>query len=444
MNPLEQYSLEELRLRTSEKWTNYSPDILPLWVAEMDVKLPDELVNAMTGIIRRGDLGYLSKSGFQKYAEAFAGFAERHWGWRVEVDAVVDVPDVVRGCTQVINAYLEHNPDNSVIVSTPIYPPFINGYAKGYKFVDAPLTPRKSGGKLNENPFRLDFAALEEAFKNSTANSKKAVYAMCNPSNPTGTVHTPDELRQLALLSAKYGVLVVSDEIHGPLVTARNFELENHALSACTNPANHGKHSAFTPYLSLPEADFAVTVCSASKAFSIPGVKAALVIPSANSSNKARDLILNSGHFSKANSEHLGALAQTICLNQCDEWLYHLVQAIRNNLSYFESLSKQYFPLADYKCLGGTYFGWVDFTNYVENGRIPEGVSPAKYFLEKAKVAFNPGNTFATPIDLTFSGLQKPGTEVKVSPYDNFARINLATSQEIIRLALESVGSVLA
>ncbi|MDR1447440.1 MAG: aminotransferase class I/II-fold pyridoxal phosphate-dependent enzyme [Candidatus Ancillula sp.] len=443
MNPLEQYSLEELRLRTSEKWTNYSPDVLPLWVAEMDIKLPEELVGSITQIIKRGDLGYLSKVGFERYVNAFCSFADRHWGWKPDTKMIVDVPDVVRGCTQVINAYLEHNPDNSVIVSTPIYPPFINGYAKGYKYIDAPLTPLYFDGKLSDNPFRLDFEALEVAFKNSTTNSKKAVYALCNPSNPTGTVHTPDELRQLANLSSKYGVLVVSDEIHGPLVTARNFELENHVLSECSNPANHGKHSAFTPYLSLQEADLAITVCSASKAFSIPGVKAALVIASSHPSNKARDLLFNSGHFSKANSEHLGVLAQTICLNQCDEWLYHLVQAIRNNISYFESLSKQYFPLAKYACLGGTYFAWVDFGEYVKNGSIPEDISPAKYFLDNAKVAFNPGNSFATPIDLTFSGLQKVGAKISASPYDNFVRINLATSQEIIRMALESVGSIL-
>jgi cystathionine beta-lyase len=443
MNPFEQYSLEELRLRTSEKWTNYSPDILPLWVAEMDVKLPEELVNGMTQIVKRGDLGYLSRLGFERYANAFCSFAQRHWGWIPDASSMVDVPDVVRGCTQVINAYLEHDPNNNVIVSTPIYPPFINSYAKGYKFVDAPLTALYYGGKLSDNPFGLNFDALEEAFKSSTTNGQKAVYALCNPSNPTGAVHTQDELRRLANLSSKYGVLVVSDEIHAPLVTMRNFELEGHILAECRNPENHGRHSAFTPYLSVPEVDFAVTVCSASKAFSIPGVKAALVVPSNNSSGKARDLVLNSGHFSKASSEHLGALAQTICLNQCDEWLYHLVQAIRNNLSYFASLSKQYFALAEYACLGGTYFAWVDFSKYVENGSIPEGVPPAKYFLDKAKVAFNDGSTFATAVNLSFPGLPKAGTQIITSPYDNFVRINLATSQEVIRMALESVGSVL-
>ncbi|MDR2508719.1 MAG: aminotransferase class I/II-fold pyridoxal phosphate-dependent enzyme [Candidatus Ancillula sp.] len=440
MNPLEQYSLEELQQRTSEKWRNYSADVLPLWVAEMDVRMPDELVQGLHDAISIGDVGYLSKEGFKRYAKAFCDFSKRHWGWEHDPNHIADVPDVVQGCRKVIDAYLEHNPQNSVIVSTPIYPPLINSYAKGYRYVDAPLVG---------SAYRLDFDLLEQAFASCTKDGKRAAYALCNPSNPSGTVHTHEELTKLAELSSKYEVLVVSDEIHSPLVTARNYEHDHHAANCCNSPERHGKHSAFIPYLSIPEADFAVCVCSASKAFSIPGMKAALVIPSSHMSGKAQDLIWHSGHFGQATSEHIGALAQTICLEQCDEWLYHLVQGIRNNQTYFESLAHKYFPDAKFTTPEGTYFAWVDFSSYARSGRIPHNMTPQKFFLEQAKVALNPGRTFATPLQMGWSGLPvddtskgEPADRVSTK-YDNFVRINLATSQEIIRLAAERIGESL-
>lgn len=441
MNPFEHYTLDQLKKRTSEKWSNYPEDVLPLWVAEMDIKPPQEMVEEINKVLEIGDLGYLSKKGFDRYTKAFTDFSKRHWGWEHNPLYIADVLDVVSGCKRVIDAYLEHDSSNSVIVSTPIYPPFINKYTSGYQYHDAPLN---SDG-------RLDFDILEEKFSYCTKNNKKAVYALCNPSNPTGTVHTEAELRKLALLSLKYGVLLISDEIHGALVTERNFEHDGHLLKDCDNVNSHGKHSSFVPLLSIEEAGLAVTVTSASKAFSIPAMKAALVIPSSsgettlqNNTSKAQDLIWHSGQFGQATSEHFGALAQTICMERCDEYLYHLVQGVRNNIAYFESLAKRYFPLASFTPAKGCYFAWVDFSKYKENGKIPEDVLPSKYFREVAKVALNPGRTFATPLKMHWSGMPLDIPENKVqTKYDNFVRINLGTSQEIIRMACERISSVL-
>ncbi|GHT82624.1 putative cystathionine beta-lyase [Actinomycetota bacterium] len=499
MNPLEYYSLEQLKARTSEKWRNYDSDVLPLWVAEMDVKLPDPLVNFLTKTIEIGDVGYLSNSNFERYVKSFTDFTARHWHWEQPWDVIADVEDVVSGCRRVIDAWLEHDSNNSVIVSTPVYPPFINKYTRGYTYVDVPLTcstsanvtptgsdrvvenwltipdshsqARSESGPLEPNlspphpkdgiasdkklsePYRPDFEKLEVAFGAATADDKRAVYALCNPANPSGSAFTEEELSQLAKLANQYGVLVVSDEIHGPLVTERNFEHSGHHLNECPNPANHGRHSAFVPYLSVPEAGFAVAVTSASKAFSIPGMKAALVVPSTDS--RAIDLINNSGHFGKATSEHIGALAQTTCFEECDDWLFHLVQAIRNNLAYFETLLKQYFPLAKYIKPQGTYFAWVDFSAYFDpevharylDATVPElalTTEPSKYFLQQAKVALNPGRTFALQQHLKWNGMPLDETVQDIkTPYDYFVRINLATSQEIIRQALERMAESL-
>jgi cystathionine beta-lyase len=448
VNPLEQYSLDELRNRTSEKWAEYPSDVLPLWVAEMDVKLPEELKSELLDAIVRGDVGYLSMEGFNRYTYALAYFAKRHWNWDTNPEIMFDVPDVVHGCVMAIDAFLEHNPENSVIVSTPIYPPFINKYPYSYHLIDAPLTSPyidDNPAVPSSSPYRLDFEALENAFKEGTSNGKKAAYALCNPSNPTGTVHTPSELKQLSDLSDKYGVLIVSDEIHGPLVTKRNYEKETnecpgHTVHECSNPHNHGSHSAFTPYLSIPDVKLGVVITSASKAFSLPGMKAALVVPTP----EVEPILKKSGQFGKASSEQIGAMAQTICYNKCDDWLYHLVQALRNNETYFRGLLEEYFPLAKWIPGEGTYFAWVDFTAYVENGLIPDGISPSAYFIEHAKVAFNAGSTFAVPQRLHWAGLENSNEAGKLtSQYDNFVRINLATSQVILREACERIGGVL-
>ncbi|MDR1861805.1 MAG: aminotransferase class I/II-fold pyridoxal phosphate-dependent enzyme [Candidatus Ancillula sp.] len=431
MNPFEQYSLEELQQRTSEKWRNYGQDVLPLWVAEMDVKLPDPLVEHLGQIIASGDVGYLSMSNFKRYAQAMADFSTRHWGWTPNVETIADCADVVSGCKRVIDAFLQHDADNTVVISTPVYPPFINGYTKGYKNVDVPLL---------QPDYSLDFPALENAFKQATENGHRAVYALCNPANPSGAVWGQTELSKLAELANSYGVLVVSDEIHGPLVTERNFEHDGHTLQYCDNPTNHGKHSSFVPYLSLANAGLAVCVTSASKGFSIPGMKAALIIPSDDL--RSVNLINNSGHFGKATSEQLGAQAQTICYSECDDWLFHLVQGVRNNFDCFDSLMKRYLPLAKYKRPQGTYFGWIDFSEYVHAGKISG--APSVFFRDKAKVALNPGRTFAGPQKLNWSGMPVDGRVTsKVTPYDNYCRINLATSQEIIRMAVERMADAL-
>lgn len=415
-NPLEHYSLEQLRTRSSEKWQNYAEDVLPLWVAEMDTVLPTKLTDMLHNLIDNSDFGYLSKTSFDKYASAFCDFSKRHWGWIHDPNVIMDAADVVSGCRRVIDAWLENDPNNSVIISTPVYPPFIKKYARGYQLIDVPLTDNPADPTQN---YRLDFEMLEHAFSECNRGGKRAAYALCNPNNPTGTVHTREELSKLAKLSQKYNVLVVSDEIHGALVTKRN--------------PNNSNHSAFVPYLSIPDADFAVTVTSASKSYSIPGMKAALLIPSAHSSHKAYDLLWKTGLFYQASSEQLGSLSQTVCLNECDEWLKALVDGIDSNLKLFKSLSATYFPKAKFIIPDGTYFVWVDFRAYYDMLDLDKSQSFSKYLLNNAKAAFNDGASF----------VDCGSNLARVEAHNSFVRINLATSQNIITEACKRIGGSL-
>jgi cystathionine beta-lyase len=119
-NPLEELSLEDLRRRTSVKWRTYPEDVLPLWVAEMDVRLAEPIAAALVQAIERGDTGYPSGRGL---AEAYAGFAARRWGWAgVDPANTALAPDVMLGIVEVIR--LLTSPGDTVVVSAPVYPPF--------------------------------------------------------------------------------------------------------------------------------------------------------------------------------------------------------------------------------------------------------------------------------------------------------------------------------
>ena len=120
MHPLRELTLDQLRQRTSIKWREYSADVLPLWVAEMDVMVAEPIVRAMTDAITSGDVGYPSGTG---YAEAYADFAATRWGWEgADPTRTTLVADVMTGIVEVLN--LISGPSDPVVVNPPVYPPF--------------------------------------------------------------------------------------------------------------------------------------------------------------------------------------------------------------------------------------------------------------------------------------------------------------------------------
>ncbi|MEX2504006.1 MAG: aminotransferase class I/II-fold pyridoxal phosphate-dependent enzyme, partial [Egicoccus sp.] len=193
--------LERLRRRTSIKWRLFGPDVLPLWVAEMDVDLAPAVAETLRAAIDEGDTGYASGAG---YVEALAAFARAHWQWELPTERARVMPDVMRGVAETLAVVTE--PGAPVIVTPPVYAPF-------YAFV------RHAGREVVEVPLgrdgRLDLDHLGAAMA-STAG--RGAFLLCSPHNPHGTVHTRGELEAVAVLAQTHGIRVVSDEIHAPLV----------------------------------------------------------------------------------------------------------------------------------------------------------------------------------------------------------------------------------
>jgi cysteine-S-conjugate beta-lyase len=393
-NPLEELTVEQLRARTSMKWRARPADVLPLWVAEMDVKLAPTVADAIRRAIDIGDTGYPYGTAF---AEAVSEFASRRWQWDdLQVGRTAIVPDVMLGVVEMLRLVTERG--DTVIVNSPVYPPF-------YAFVS------HDGRRVTEAPLgrdgRIDLDALEDAFKRARAAAAGNVaYLLCNPHNPTGSVHTIDELSGVAERARRFGVRVVSDEIHGPLVMSG---------------------ARFTPYLSVPGAEDALALTSATKAWNLCGLKAALAIAGPEAAADLRRMPEEVSH----GPSHLGVIAHTAAFQSADDWLDALLWGLDANRTLLGELVAEQLPSVKYQQPQGTYLAWLDCRELGFGEEAAEGPAvvsdlsgPARFFLDQARVALTSGHAFGT------GGA-------------GHVRVNFATSQAILTEALSRMGRAL-
>ncbi|WP_243707316.1 MalY/PatB family protein [Micromonospora sp. KC606] len=394
-NPLEQLTLEQLRTRTSMKWTAYPTDVLPLWVAEMDVLLAPAVADTLHRAVAAGDTGYPSG---HAYADALAGFAADRWQWDgIAVERTAIVADVMVGIVETLR--LLTDPGDVVVVCAPVYPPFYAFVTHAdRRVIEAPLTV---GG-------RLDIDALADAFTAARRLSQRPVLLLCNPHNPTGAVHTSSELIAVAALARHHGVRVVSDEIHAPLVLPG---------------------AEFVSYLSVPGAEDAFALFSASKGWNLAGLKAALLVAGPEA---AADLARLPEEVSHGPS-HLGILAHTAAFTHGRTWLDALLAGLGRNRSLLASLVTEHLPQVDMMHPQATYLAWLDcrrlglHSSNPQNGPgvVSELAGPARMFLDQARVALSSGHVFGT------GGA-------------GFVRINYATSHAILHDAVQRMGAAVA
>ena len=373
LHPLRVLTLDQLRKRTSIKWRAYPSDVLPLWVAEMDVPLAQPVVEVVSETMRRGDTGYSAGTG---YAEAYADFARQRWGWSFDVDQAVIVPDVMLGIVEMLKLLTE--PGDSVVVNSPVYPPF-------YAFVSH-MDRKVVEAPLDEN-HRIDFAVLEDTFRGAAA------YLLCSPHNPTGTVHTRTELERVIALADEHDVRVVVDEIHAPIV----YDGQEHQ-----------------PFLSLPGAEAAISMLSASKAWNLAGLKSAIAVAGPAAVDDLRRMPEEATH----GASHVGAIAHIAALRDGRDWLDALVSDLDENRQLLEKLLAQHLPGVRFRLPDATYLAWLDCRG------LGLGEDPAAVFLEHGRVALNPGPDFGT------GGA-------------GHVRLNLATSPEILDAAVRRMAGAL-
>jgi cysteine-S-conjugate beta-lyase len=379
-NPLRRLTLEQLRRRTSMKWRTYPEDVLPLWVAEMDVPLAEPVAQAVRDAVALGDTGYPAGTA---YAEALADFASKRWGWDgLAVERTAIVPDVMLGIVEMLK--LVSGPGDPVVVNSPVYPPFYQFVGNmGRQVVEAELG---ADG-------RIDFEVLEDVFARVRKGAARPVYLLCSPHNPTGAVHSAEELADVAALARTYGVRVVADEIHAPLLAAG---------------------ATFVPYLSVPGAGSGLSLMSASKAWNLAGLKAAVAVAGPDAADDLARLPEEVGH----GPSHIGVIAHTAALRDGGAWLDALLTGLDDNRRLLARLLAEALPAVRYEPARATYLAWLDCRPLELPG------DPAEVFLERGRVALNSGVPFGT------GGA-------------GFVRLNLATSPELITEAVRRMTAAL-
>jgi cystathionine beta-lyase len=384
-NAFEDLSPERLRLRKSEKWAAYPPDVLPAFVAEMDFDLAPPVRDALQRAIDLGDCGY---AGIAEIAPAFKGFASAYFNWKVEERHIFAVPDVMAGVTE--SFYVLTQPGAKIAINPPVYPPFFEAIrAAGREIAEVPLREDDERGWI------FDFDALEAAF----ASGARA-FLLCSPHNPVGRVWSADELKRIAELARAYGVAVISDEIHAPL----------------TMPGVE-----YVPFLSVADGEQPCTaVTSASKAWNIAGLKCALAVTGSERVREAlRERVRANPTEIRDRIGHLGAISNVAAFRDGGEWLNALRSQLDRNRHLLKSLLQEHVPGARYRLPEASYLAWVDCTE------LGLGPNPAAEILERGRVALEAGYKFG-----------RQG--------ERYVRINMGTSSAILTEIVTRMAAALS
>ncbi|MCI5698815.1 MAG: pyridoxal phosphate-dependent aminotransferase [Lachnospiraceae bacterium] len=301
-------------------------DVLPLWVADMDFKTAPVVLEKLEERVQHGIFGY--SEGKEEYFRAVESWYEKRFGWKVKRNWMVKTPGVVFAIAMAVRAFTEEG--NGVLIQQPVYYPFSEAILDNRrKLVNNPL-------KLINGHYEIDFADFEEKI----VNEEVKLFLLCSPHNPAGRVWKEWELKKMGDICRKYGVLVVSDEIHSDFVWSGNRHLVFSALS--------------------PEYEkITITCTSPSKTFNLAGLQISnIFIPNHELKKRFRQEIAASG-YSQLNT--LGLTACQAAYEGGEEWLEEVKQYIWENYLFLKEYLGQKIPKIHALDPEGTYLVWLDF-----------------------------------------------------------------------------------
>jgi cysteine-S-conjugate beta-lyase len=343
--------LTALQARRGEKWARHGAGVLASTTAEMDFALAPPVAAALHAAIDRHDLGYAPPTP-RRLAEALAGFAARRLGWSVDPEQVTLVPDVMAGLVELCRVLVA--PGQTVAFATPAYPPFYGDLPQArVRLREVPLSADRT----------LDGNALEVALR-----AGARVLVLANPHNPTGHVLSRAELERIAETCAAHDAWVLADEIHAPLV-----------LGGATH----------TPWLEVSDAarERGIALTSASKAFNVAGLKAAVAV---TASATAREAMARLPELADR-AGLLGVVAAEAAFSDGDEWLDAVLARLTANRELLGERLARDLPDVRWTPPEGTYLAWLDCR------ALGLGDEPAGTFLERGRVALMRGLDFGPP-----------------------------------------------
>lgn len=343
----------------SLKWNAYAPDVLPMWVADMDFLSPPPVLRALCERVEHGIFGYpLGLNSRPDTLTELRGtlvdrMAERY-NWTIQPEDVVFVPGVVIGFNQACYAFA--TPGQAILVQTPVYHPILTAACEtGHASQEMELS------RASDGSYSVDWDLFEASLTEQTR-----VFILCNPHNPVGKVFRPDELARLAEICLRHGVVICSDEIHCDLIYA----------GQCHTPV-----AALDPEI----AQNTITLMAPSKTFNLAGLQCSFaIIP--NREMRKRFIKSHSGLVPWVNL--MGMVAAQAAYEEGNEWLVQLLDYLEDNRDYLVAYVRQQMPGVQVGIPDGTYLAWLDCRQAGIEG------NPYRFFLENARVALGDGESF--------------------------------------------------
>jgi cystathionine beta-lyase len=370
------------RASDSLKWNRYPPDVLPMWIADMDFRAPEPIMASLERRVAHGVFGYSDRAA--ELGSAIAEHISGRWGWQVSPDAVVPLPGVISGFN--VAARMVAAPWAGILLPTPVYPPMLRVHSNLGMRLDPCRLRREADGR-----YAMDVDLLRAASRDTTR-----LLLLCNPQNPTGRVFAQQELDSAAELCLRYDLLICSDEIHGDLVYPG---------------------SRHIPIASLaPEvARRTITLVAPSKAYNVPGLACAAAVI-CDPSLRRRFLAAAMDLVPDVNL--LGLAAGAAAYRHGADWLAACLSYLERNRDILTAFVRAHLPGMSVYPAEGTYLAWLDCRSL----NLAEG--PYRFFLRYARVALGDGEAF---------GEDGAG----------FVRLNFACRRGLLVKALESIRAAL-
>ena len=355
-------------------------DLISMWVADMEIKAPKEVIEALKERCEHGVFGYSYVS--DEYYNSVINWLKEKHNYEIKKEWLRFTNGVVTAIYCFVNIFTKV--DDAILILTPVYYPFHNAVKdNNRKLITCDL-------KNTDGYFTIDYDEVEKKI----VENKVKLFIQCSPHNPAGRVWKEEELAKILEICKKHNVLVISDEIHQDII----MKGYKHIPSAIV--AN-GKY-----------ADNLITVSAASKTFNLAGLIHSNIIISNAELRKKYDEEIKKINQTEINI--LGMLATQVAYEKGSEWLENVKEIIEDNFNYLKTELNKHIPEITITNLEGTYLVFLDLRKIIPIDKVKE------FIQDKCNLAIDFGEWFGA----SFKG---------------FIRINLATDPKIVKKAVENI-----
>jgi len=355
-------------------------DLISMWVADMEIKAPKEVIEALKERCEHGVFGYSYVS--DEYYNSVINWLKEKHNYEIKKEWLRFTNGVVTAIYCFVNIFTKV--DDAILILTPVYYPFHNAVKdNNRKLITCDL-------KNTDGYFTIDYDEVEKKI----VENKVKLFIQCSPHNPAGRVWKEEELAKILEICKKHNVLVISDEIHQD-ITMKGYKHIPSAIVA------NGKY-----------ADNLITVSAASKTFNLAGLIHSNIIISDDELRKKYDEEIKKINQTEINI--LGMLATQVAYEKGSEWLENVKEIIEDNFNYLKTELNKNIPEITITNLEGTYLVFLDLRKIIPIDKVKE------FIQDKCNLAIDFGEWFGA----SFKG---------------FIRINLATDPEIVKKAVESI-----